>query len=352
MASAEVQSHGVAVGKGGVSRAAWELVHEALVFDLHIESFLPFRLFGYDLERRHRFNPGYLFGHLDLPRAREHGLNGGMWSLTTNPFRSAAGRWRAFLDTVARVRRLVARSPSMELVKSAADWRSSAEAGRHPVLLSVQGANAVEGAPSLEAIPDDLVVRMTLVHLTPSRIGAPSSAAHLLRRRKGLGPGGQALIEAMNERRIMVDLAHIHRTGFREAVEVHAKDIPFAVTHGGVEAVHRHWRNLNDEEVRAVADAGGVVGVITAGLYLGRRAGASGADRVVDHLDHLIAIGGEDVASIGTDFDGFIIPSAGIRGAHAYPRLVDAMLRRRYSEGRIRKILGLNALRTLAALRP
>lgn len=340
------------VGKRGVSSAARELVHEALVFDLHIESFLPFRLFGYDLERAHRLNPGFLFGHLDLPRAREFGLDGGMWSLTTNPFRTAAGRWRAFLDNVALVKRLVARSPSLELVRTASEWRRVAESGLHPVLLSIQGANAVDGAPSLDAIPEDLVARMTLLHLTPSQIGAPSSAAHHLRRSKGLGPGGPPLIEAMNERRIMVDLAHIHRRGFQEAVDVHTKDLPFAVTHGGVESVHRHWRNVNDDEIRAVAASGGVVGVIAAGLYLGRRQGASGAERVVDHLGHLIEVGGEDVAGIGTDFDGFIIPSAGIRGAHAYPLIVEAMLRRGWREGRIRKVLGLNVLRTLAALRP
>ncbi len=341
-----------------MSQQAWSLCREAEIIDLHVESFLPVRLFGYDLTKHHRGwfgRPplgGWLFGHFDLPRAEASGVTGGMWSITTQPFRSASGRWRAFLKNVSRLTRVLEGSGRCRVVGSYSAYRAARAAGLHPALLAVQGANAVDAAsPDLADVPDT-VVRMNLLHLTPSRLGVPSGAGGWWVRRKGLRDAGRDLVAAMNARRIFVDLAHIHRVGFWDAVDAHRRDLPFLVSHAGCDAVHRNWRNLTDAEIRAVAQSGGVVGVITAGLYLGGRRGASGAERFVDHVEHLIRVGGEDVAAIGTDFDGFIIPLPGIRGAHAYPLMVDAMLRRGLSEDRIRKVLGQNALRVLEAMRP
>ena len=272
-----------------------------------------------------------------------------MWSITTNPFRLRP--WPNFLRNVANLRAL-ARRCGAHIATRASDVRAARARGEHAIIMSVQGANALSSPEQVAQIPNDIVLRMTLVHLTPSWIGAPSSPGHWLRRRKGLTPEGRALVHAMNARRVLVDLAHLHRGGFRDAVEAHDRSLPFVVTHGGVDAVHPHWRNVNDEEIRAVANSGGVVGVITAGLYLGPPGrGRSGAERWVDHLEHLIRVGGEDVAAVGTDFDGFIIPARGIRGAHAYPLLVDAMLRRGLSDRVVRKVLGENALRVLEELR-
>jgi membrane dipeptidase len=334
-----------------VSEAARQLCQEAELVDLHVETFLPVRLFGYDIRRRHRWNPGWLFGHLDLPRAKEAGVNGGMWSITTQPFRSAEGRWRALQRNVERLR-AVAEAAGGRFVRTATEYQRARRDGRHPMLLSLQGANAIDAAPNgVSDLPPD-VVRMNLLHLTPSRIGAPSGAGAWVSRRRGLTEYGRRLVEQMNARRVFVDLAHIHRDGFRDAVDAHDRTLPFLVSHAGIEGVYRHWRNLDDDEIRAVARSGGVVGVITAGLYLGRRRGASGAERFVDHLEHLIRVGGEDVAGIGTDFDGFIVPVRGLRGAHAYPRIVDAMLRRGFEERVIRKVMGGNFLRVLACVRP
>lgn len=335
-----------------VSEGARQLCAGAEVIDLHIDTFIPMRLWGFDPKRCHPSFPGWFFGHLDAPRMVRHGLKGAMWSITTQPFRSRAGRWRTFLKNVDRLTRQVEAAGPFRVVADGASYRAARSARQMPVLISVQGAHAVDGArDDLSDVPHS-VWRLTLVHLTPTAWGAPSSPLHRVRRHKGLTAFGRARVEAMNARRIFVDLAHLHPRGFWDGLDAHRADLPPLVTHAGVAGVHRHWRNVEDDQIRAIADRGGVIGVITAGLYLGRTFGGDGAALWARHVEHLIRVGGEDVAAIGTDFDGFIVPAAGIRGAHAYPHFVQALLDRGFSEERIRKVLGGNALRVIDQLRP
>jgi membrane dipeptidase len=150
--------------------------------------------------------------------------------------------------------------------------------------------------------------------------------------------------------RVAVDLAHISRKGFFDAIEVHDKTQPLMVTHTGLAGVYEHWRNITDEQLRAVADSGGSVGVMLHAAYLGRRAVT--VRTVVDHLAHIVDTVGEDHASIGTDYDGAIIPPKDLPGLWALPRLAQEMLDRGWSDGRVRKVLGGNALRVIEALRP
>lgn len=339
----------------GVSAEAVALLDAHDLIDLHIDTFIPPRVWGYDPLVRHGGGPlGHrFFGHLDLPRIEEHRLAGAMWSITTNPFRSAAGRWRTFLTNVSRFRALVERSGGrMALVRDLAEYRAARARGAHAVLLSIQGANALEAAPDGPgSIPDDLVVRATLVHLTNAVYGATSSPHSALRADKGLSRAGSALIEALNARRIGVDLAHIHPRAFADAVAVHDRTQPLLATHTGVCGVRPHWRNLDDGQLRAIAATGGTVGVIFSEMFLARRGGPRDAGMVVEHLAHIVDTVGEAHASIGSDYDGAITPPVDI-GRGEYARVVQKMLDRGWSDTRIAAILGGNALRVLGALRP
>jgi membrane dipeptidase len=134
-------------------------------------------------------------------------------------------------------------------------------------------------------------------------------------------------------------------------VEVHDRTQPLIDTHTGASAVHPMWRNLDDRQIRAIADTGGVVGVIFQGSFLGNDVRDGRA--VLDHLEAVIAAGGEEAAALGSDYDGMIVPPPDLRdGATAYYRLVSYMLERRWSEARIRRVLGESFLRSWAALRP
>jgi membrane dipeptidase len=73
---------------------------------------------------------------------------------------------------------------------------------------------------------------------------------------------------------------------------------------------------------------------------------------LVEHLEHIVTVAGEDVPAIGSDYDGMIVPPPDVPGADSYPKLVQHMLDRGWKEERIRKVLGANFLRSLGRLRP
>jgi membrane dipeptidase len=220
-------------------------------------------------------------------------------------------------------------------------------------MLSIQGGNALEGAPNgPRDIPDRMVTRVTLVHLTNSVYGATSSPDHYLRKNKGLSQKGFELVEQLNAERIFVDLAHVHPKGFWDALSVHKTGLPPIATHTGVDGGRRHWRNLDDKQIKAIADRGGVVGLIFAANFLKGRGMPNTAEMVVRHLEHVINIAGESTAAIGSDLDGAISPPPDLSSGFAYAALVDAMLNRGWSEKRIRGIMAENFLNSWALLRP
>ena len=279
----------------GISREAVQLTRAAEVIDLHVDTFILARLWRYDVLARHAGGPfgRRFFGHLDVPRLRDGGLAGAMWSITTNPFRPARSRWRVFLRNLARLRALIAASDgALGEARTLAGYRAVRARGAHACLLAIQGLNALAGAPAgVASIPDDCVVRGTLVHLTSSLFGATSSPLRL-GGATGLSPAGCEAVRAMNARRIFVDLAHIHERAFWDAVAVHDRTQPLLATHTGVAGVRPHWRNLTDAQVRAIADSGGVVGIIFSEEFLRRDGGPRDGAMIVEHLAHAIRVGG------------------------------------------------------------
>lgn len=353
--SAASDDHGLAQ-RLSISPEALALVRKSEVVDLHIDTFIPVRIFGYDLAKSHPrpLTAGRFMGHLDWPRMAEGGLTGGMWSITTNPFRRTASRWAVFQKNLARLRAIVEGSGGRtRIARTAAEYRAARAAGAHAVLLSIQGGNALEGAPDGPAsVVDRSIVRVTLVHLTNSGYGATSSPAHRLRRHKGLTPLGKRFVEQLDEQRILVDLAHIHPDGFWDAVAVHDKSLPLVSTHTGVTGVTPHWRNLDDRQLKAIADSGGTIGIIFSYNFLDRPGGPRDSTMIVEHAEHVMKVVGEDFVSIGSDYDGMIVPPRDVTSSATYPILAHKLLARGHSPQRVQKFLGGNALRVLESIRP
>ncbi len=336
-----------------ISREAVDLYLASDVIDLHIDSFIWTRVLGYDLTKRHGPGPtgARFLSQVDLPRIREARITGGVWSITTNPLRSPRKRAAVFAHNLARLRAILARCPEdVALVRSRAEYDAAARTDRHAAFIGIQGGNALDHA-ALALIPDDLVVRSTLVHLSTSAIGTTSSPLARLSKNGGLTAVGKDYVRRLNERRIFVDLAHINREGFFDAVAIQDKTQPLMVSHTGVTGVRPHWRNVDDAQLRAVADTGGVIGVIYEQSFLAPSFGCTAA-AVVDHLAHIIQIAGEDTPALGSDWDGLIVPPRDLRTCLELPRLVQIMLERAFSPTAIQKVLGGNFLRALAQLRP
>ena len=330
--------------------------------DLHVETFVWTRIFGYDLTRPHGPGPtgARWLGQADLPRLAAAGLSAVFLSIATNPVRPAGTRTASLLANLSRLRAaagarpdLVPRSPGVtEIVAGMAGYRRSRSAGRLAVFLAVQGGNAFDRPQDVALVGAGDLLRVTLVHLTDSALGATSSPLGRSRGQGGLTAAGRAMVEALNERRILVDLAHASKPTFWQALDAHGRSLPPVVTHTGVSGVHRSWRNLDDDQIRAIADQGGVVGIMYHRGFLGRPARRVGAEAIVRHLEHAIAVGGEEVAALGSDWDGLIVTPRDMPTALELPILVDHMLERGWPEARVRRVLGQNALDLIASVRP
>jgi membrane dipeptidase len=331
----------------GVSRHALDLVGGCEVVDLHVESFVWTRVAGYDLSARHRLGPlgGRLWSQADIPRLLAGGVTGAVLSIATNPFRRAPGRAAALAANLARLRAALEADGRVAVVADAAGFRRGRAAGRLACWLALQGGNAV-GPAEVRSLPAE-VSRVTLVHLTRSALGTPASPLPVPRD-GGLTTAGRDYVAALCERRILVDLAHAGRRTFWDALAVHPGTQPPVVSHTGVCGVHDCWRNVDDDQIRAVADRGGLVGVMFHSGFLGEPTAAA----VVRHLAHVVRVGGEGAAALGSDWDGFIVPPRDLRSADRLPVLVQAMLDAGFPDQRVAAVLGGNALRVMEAVRP
>jgi membrane dipeptidase len=314
------------------------------VVDAHIESFVWTRVLRYDLTARHRSGAlgGRLYSQLDVPRMRQAGMTGGVFSIATNPFRRPARRLDVLLANVDRLQAQLEADPGVAVVADVAGYSAARADGKLACFVAVQGGNAVR-AGEVEQLPR-VVSRVTLVHLTPSALGWPSSPVFADR---GLTAAGRDYVEALDARRIVLDLAHAGRRTFWDALDVHDRRVPAIVSHTGVRGVHDVWRNVDDDQIRAIAATGGVVGVMYHCGFLG---GRSAAD-VVAHIRHVIDVGGEDCAALGSDWDGFIVTPRDMPTVLELPVLVDRMRARGFSDERVAKVAGGNYLRAVSDVR-
>ncbi|MEW6155288.1 MAG: membrane dipeptidase [Actinomycetota bacterium] len=326
------------------------------VLDIHTESFVWSRVFGYDVARAHGRGllGARLYSQADLPRMVAGGLTGAVLSIATNPFRRqpvlAANVGRLVHMVSAPTSEAVPAVPAgavpAEVVTDVGGYRRARAAGRFACFVGVQGANAVHSAAELPAE----VTRVTLVHLTRSPLGSPSAP---LGGRGGLTARGREMVQGLNYRRVLVDLAHANRPTFWDALAVHDRSLPPIVSHTGVSGVYPCWRNIDDDQVRAVADRGGVVGIMYHCGFGGRGfLGGPTTAAVLDHLEHVIAVGGEGAAALGSDWDGLIVPPTDMPTAADLPVLVAAMVARRWPERRALAVLGGNYLRVMEDVRP
>jgi membrane dipeptidase len=341
--------------KLGISREAIDLYLASEVIDLHVDSFIWQRILGRDVTRRHDplFPvPGIMLGHADLPRLREAQVGGATWVITTNPLREGLDRVDAFVANVNELVRAFSEVPAeVAVVTTLAEYRAARARGQHAAFFGVQGGNAFdEDLGVLERLPAGQILRVTLVHLSNSKIGSTSSPFGALRP-SGLEPEGMELVRVLDQRRVFVDLAHASPRAFWDAVEAHDRTLPLLVSHTGVSGVHRHWRNLDDRQIRAIADTGGVVGVLYHTPFLGDPLWSGRVDSVARHLEHVRKVGGDDAPALGSDWDGAIVTPRDMPTCLELPRLVEALLRRGYPERALVKLLGGNFLRALGELR-
>jgi membrane dipeptidase len=316
--------------------------------DLHADTPMWMRWVGYDVLREHARPPlprAAYGGHVDVPRLLRGGYAAQFFGLVSIPVRDH-GLFAAVDAQIDRVEEAIARSGGTLFGgRTADDVTRAHREGKVAALLGIEGAHALEGdLDKLDHFARRGVRYLGVLHFSANAAGFPAFG----RGRddaQGLTAWGRALVERCDALGVIVDLAHINRLGFFEALEITRN--PVYVSHTGVARVHPHWRNLDDQQIRAVGSRGGAVGVIFAPRFLGR----DGVEAVADHIAHVVDVAGEDTPALGSDWDGMIVPSRGLRDPTGLPNLLD-VLGKRFPARVVEKIARDNALRVLREVPP
>ncbi|MBI5533655.1 MAG: dipeptidase [Deltaproteobacteria bacterium] len=311
--------------------------------DLHADTLMWVRSVGYDMRERHEppLPKAAFGGHVDVPRMIEGGMGAQFLGLVSLPHFHASPR--DVVDNQLRLLdELLAIEPRAAKVRTAADIERCAREERVGLALGIEGAHALGG--SLDALihfASRGVRYLGLAHFSANDAASPAFG---LGRddSQGLTAFGREVVSCCEASEVLVDLAHINRAGFLEACELSTR--PVLVSHTGITGAHRHWRNIDDDQLRAVARTGGVVGIIFAPTFLGDT--TLGA--VVRHIRHVIDVAGEDTPALGSDWDGMIIPTPELRDAAHLPLLTDALIDAGLSDAQVAKILRRNVMRVLA----
>ena len=258
-----------------------------------------------------------------LPQTAEH------------PKAMADGIFDKIEDIVGRNSRYVS------IAKTPADLWMNKHAGKKSIMLGIENGHALEGSiDHLRHFAQRGIVYMTLCHNGDNDLcdSARGSQTH-----GGISDFGRQVVEEMNRLGIMVDLSHAAESSFYDALDI--SKTPIVCSHSSCRALCDHPRNLTDEQMRALAQRGGVMQVTLYHGFLVLDGEATILD-AMQHLEHAISVMGIDHVGLGTDFDG----DGGICGLANAAELINftrQLLARRYSAEDIQKIWGGNFLRVM-----
>lgn len=323
-----------------ISPQALALHRRAIICDGHCDTIL--RLLAQDRSLGQRAESG----HVDLPRLYEGGVTAQVFALFVEDAYIPGQAIRRTLQLLDRFyQELAANAERIFLATSAADVRRAKSEGKVAAFLGVEGGEALEGDIAVLRIYHRLGVR--LLTLTWNRRNALADGVRESRTGGGLTNLGVQVVQEMNRLGMLVDIAHMSPAGVRDVLQV--SQAPIIASHANARAVCDHPRNLSDEQIRAIAAKGGVIGVTFVPDFVAPR-GQAGLPRLVDHVMHLIQVGGEDAVALGSDYDGFGFGGTSdqfhdLPDVSYLPHLTAALLERGLSEGTVEKVLGGNFLR-------
>lgn len=221
------------------------------------------------------------------------------------------------------------------------DLYKNKESGKKSIMLGIENGYAIgKDISNIDLFRKRGVVYMTLCHNGNNDIcGSSKNNIDNI----GVTDFGKEVISEMNKRGMIVDISHAGEQSFYDTLDISTK--PIVASHSSAYAICNHPRNLKDEQMKALAEKGGVAQVT---LYKGflREIGEATILDAMNHLEHMINIMGIDHVGIGTDFDG----DGGIPGCASASELINftrLLMKKRYSERDIIKIWGGNFLRVM-----
>jgi len=253
------------------------------------------------------------------------------------------------------------------LATTTEDIRRAKAESKVAVVFHFQSSNPLDYEVSMVNVFHRLGVRAMLLAYNRAEAAADGCMEE---RDGGLSWFGRQVIREMNRVGMLVDVSHCGRRTSLEAIDVSSK--PVAFTHSGAKAIYDHPRNITDEQIRAVAARGGVVGIVGHAMFV-KGTEAPTLDDLLDHFDHVTKLAGVDHVGMGFDFSwppGVEMPAERYQKIHEMglwregtfppppwhnpvesaaqiPLLTEGLLRRGYGAEDVEKIIGGNFLRLL-----
>ena len=344
------------------SARAATLHQDLTIADLHADSLL----WGRDLLQRSSY------GHVDIPRLAQgnvalqvfsmptkspHGLN-----IQSNEDKrddiyllAIVGRWppRTWNSLTERALYQARRLHEMAsgsrggfvVIESSADlasYRERRRSNQHLTagLLSIEGAHALDGKlQNLDVLYRAGYRMMSPSHFFDNDIGGSAAGVH----KTGLTEKGREWVRQMEARQMIVDLAHSSAKTMDDVLAIATR--PLVVSHTGVKGICDNNRNLSDDQIRAVAAKGGLIGI----GYWDTATCGTDAHAIVKSMRYVSQLVGAEHVALGSDFDGAVTTPFDTTGL---VQITDAMLDAGYSEQEIRMIMGENVVRFLMANLP
>lgn len=334
-------------------QAARGLHEEALVVDAHNDSIIAL-IRGGNLDLYGQQRPDYpdhegavaylrqylrplgQANQLDITKMRQGGLNAAFFAVDCT--RPRGNHLLYLMDALGYfIEEMERCNGDILIARAAADIEQAQRENKLAAVLAVENSDALEKSLHVLPLLHQLGVRaMTLTHSTRSWAGDGCEVEG----GSGLTGFGRRLLERLNALGIVVDLSHLNERGFWDVVKM--SDIPFMATHSCCRALCDHPRNLHDEQLAALAEKGGVVGITFVPFFIAVQNPT--LSDLLDHLDHAVSVAGIDHVGLGSDFDG---GGDLVADATQLPEITVGLAARGYSEIDIRKILGGNQLRLL-----
>ncbi|HAX49943.1 MAG TPA: dipeptidase [Ignavibacteria bacterium] len=365
-----------------LNKDAFALHYDAIVIDTHNDILMPVFLQGADLNKD---NPGT---QSDIIKWKRGGLDIQMFSIYV-PERFKSNHFSYVMKLIDKLEENETENPgSFALCRNYAELESGLRAGKFVGLLGGEGGNMIEGSmENLETLYSRGVRYLGLTWNTSNAIAISAKDETERGRAGGLTEFGKGVVKRMNELGMLIDVSHLGETAFWDVVEL--SNAPIIASHSNCYSLAPHYRNLTDEQIKAIAKSGGYIGINFYYKFLdpsgnqtaiknaqskyrnaaNKFAGEYGDDLIgfnekryeyiinnpvnsgtsvdilIDHIDHIVKLVGVDYVGLGSDFDGSITTVNELYDATCYPIITKKLVERGYTEQDIRKILGGNFLR-------
>lgn len=269
---------------------------------------------------------------------------------------------RRALDEIAALYAELDTSPRAALCTTHAEVLEAKCAGRKGFILGMEGAEPLGADPGLLRIFYTLGLRV--VGVTHAARNYAGDGAFLVPKRIGTAGGlsdfGVELVERAQAMGILVDVSHLNDPGFWDVVKLSRR--PFMASHSNCRALRDEPRNLTDDQIKAVADSGGFIGINS----INRFVEPPDLPHLLDHLDRLVRIAGVEHVGLGLDFcyyllehkspversglrKGACLSVEGLAGDHDVPKIPGMLAERGYAREAIDLIMGENFLQVFKA---